>query len=122
MRRTAEKEAASKMIPILLELISLKRKSESTDEYRNDIERLEAKRAVSSFSDYQIEYLPCKQKNTAMTYILQSCSLILRKENFPSIVVATSSGLQLEEAQLACAKLALQHFVSIKKVIDKQPK
>ena len=120
MRRTAEKEAASKMIPILLELIS-KRKSESTDEYRNDIERLEAKRALS-FSDYQIEYLPCKQENITMTYILQSCSLILRKENFPSIVVATSSGLHLEEAQLACAKLALQHFVTIKKVIDKQPK
>ena len=89
-----------------------------TDGYRNDIEELEAIRAVS-FPDYQIEYQPVEQENgDRMRYLLQSCSLILRKENFPSICVATSSGIQLEEAKLACAKLALEHLVSIKRMIE----
>ena len=108
------------MIPILTEAISVK-KSEPNDEYRNDIERLEAVSAVS-FSGYHIEYQPCAQESKEMKYLLQSCSLILRKENFPSIIVATCSGLQLEEAKLACAKLAVQHLLSIKKMVDGQPK
>ncbi|KAI6648907.1 hypothetical protein LOD99_6980 [Oopsacas minuta] len=119
-KKTAEKEAAGKMLNIIRGI--LQTSPIQSDNSKDDCERLEA-RKNGSFPDYSIHYLPAKQEDPDTICLLKSYSLVLKREGFSSIVVASGSGTTDEEAKLVCAKLCLQQIIRLKEIMStQQPK
>ncbi|KAI6648908.1 hypothetical protein LOD99_6981 [Oopsacas minuta] len=114
-KKIAEKEAANKMLRILTEVL------ESTptpfDIPNANIEDIQSE-ISKSFPDYRIEYIEEKQDKESCIYLLTSCTLVLKRDEHRSIVVASGSAATDEEAKLVCARLCLQYSQQIRGLID----
>lgn len=101
-------------------LIILREIIESTPPIENskdDIEKLQTN-IDTAFPGYRLEYIPIDQETESVRYLVKTCSLVLKKENRDSIVVAICSGLEFDDARLACARLALQYFRELRQLMD----
>ena len=102
------------MIIILTKIID---STPQTQESKDDIEKLQTN-VNTAFPGYAIEYIPLNQENESVRHLVKTCSLILKKEDCKSVVVAICSGLEFDDAKLACARLALQFFRELRQLLD----